>query len=51
MPTIGEVSPEYPHGYGFCRCGCGRKTRLIHGGVFSKYAKVTHHPSYKSTQQ
>lgn len=49
MPTIGEKSAEYPHGYGFCQCGCGRKTRLTSGGSFSKYARVTHHPSYKST--
>ncbi len=51
MPTIGESSPEYPHGYGFCQCGCGSKAKLLRNGLYSKYADFTHHPSFKSRQQ
>lgn len=28
MPDIGEISPDWPYGYGFCHCGCGQRTTI-----------------------
>lgn len=24
---LGQVTPEWPHGYGYCSCGCGQRTK------------------------
>lgn len=30
LPSNDTISPdEWPHGYGFCWCGCGQKTNLV----------------------
>lgn len=47
MPEIGQETPDYPHGYGFCQCGCGRKTKLLYFGEYSRYANARHDPMYK----
>lgn len=48
MPEIGQKTPDFPHGYGFCQCGCGRRTKLLYFGDYSRYATATHHPRYKA---
>lgn len=35
---------DYPFGYGFCQCGCGRKTGKLRNGRFATYVSG-HHPS------
>jgi hypothetical protein len=42
MLAAGEKSPEYPFGYGYCVCGCGKVTKAV-GGVHLKYYRM-HHP-------
>lgn len=36
-PRIGEKTPLYPFGYGFCQCGCRRITRLNPDGIWASY--------------
>lgn len=43
MPTIGEKTPDYPFGYGFCQCGCGKTTKVI-GDIHLKYFRSFHNP-------
>jgi hypothetical protein len=43
MPIMGEKSPEYPLGYGYCACGCGKVTKVA-GGVHLKYFHRLHNP-------
>lgn len=43
MPTVGEKIPDYPFGYGFCQCGCGKTTNVI-GDTYLKYFRSTHNP-------
>lgn len=47
MLEIGQKTPDYPHGYGFCQCGCGRRTNFFYFGEYSRYANARHHPYYK----
>lgn len=47
MLEIGQKTPDYPHGYGFCQCGCGRRTKRLYFGDYSRYWSVTHNPIYK----
>jgi hypothetical protein len=50
-PKIGERTPLYPFGYGWCQCGCNRLTRLNltqsnPEGTWARYIKG-HEPSEK----
>jgi len=38
VPTVGEKTRLYPHGYGFCQCGCGQRTKPSRNGVYPVYA-------------
>lgn len=42
---LGDITNEYPHGYGFCQCGCGKKTSILYTGVYCKYLGSRHHPA------
>jgi hypothetical protein len=46
MPTVGEKTPDYPFGYGYCQCGCGKVTRIV-GGVHLKFFRRSHHPQVR----
>jgi hypothetical protein len=38
-PLIGEKTPSYPFGYGFCQCGCHHITKLNPDGVWASYVE------------
>ncbi len=48
MLKIGQISAEYPHGYGFCQCGCGEPTRMLKHGMHAMYVNAGHHPKLRS---
>ena len=41
--NIGDITPDYPHGYGYCQCGCGNRTKPYYNS-FRKYFRATHNP-------
>lgn len=51
MLEIGQKTPDYPHGYGFWQCGCGKKTKPLYFGNYARYANVTHHPNPMQDQK
>ena len=36
-PELGEKTRLYPHGYGFCQCGCEQQTKPSRTGVYPMY--------------
>jgi hypothetical protein len=42
-PVIGDKSPDYPFGYGYCVCGCGKVTKIV-AGVHLKFSHRSHNP-------
>src|SRR5262249_61567706 len=48
-PAIGDKTPSYPFGYGFCQCGCEKITWLKSDGVWALY-RDGHEPTRKTVQ-
>src|SRR3989304_5789011 len=36
-PGLGDKTPSYPFGYGFCQCGCNKLTKLDSDGIWASY--------------
>jgi hypothetical protein len=36
-PALGDKTPSYPFGYGFCQCGCKKLTQLKSDGIWASY--------------
>jgi restriction endonuclease-like protein/AAA domain-containing protein len=36
-PAVGDKTPSYPLGYGFCQCGCKKLTQLSSDGLWALY--------------
>src|SRR5262245_20324551 len=47
-PSLRQVDGDFQHGYGYCQCGCGRRTKLLYNGEYSQYLSARHHPQYKT---
>jgi hypothetical protein len=41
-PTFGERTKDYPHGYGYCQCGCSQVTHQALSGVYARYVRGHH---------
>jgi hypothetical protein len=41
--ALGDKTDEFPKGYGYCQCGCGRKTTKLRTGRYAYYVGG-HHP-------
>ena len=48
MDQFGRISSEYPHGYGYCQCGCGRVTKVLQTGGLDRYFDADHAASAKA---
>jgi hypothetical protein len=49
-PEFGERTPEYPHGYGYCQCGCGRRTQRFPSGSYDRWWR-RHSPACRQADQ
>jgi len=50
MPELDETNSDYPFGYGFCQCGCGKQTRLA-AGIRLRYFHPSHNPRWKAARR
>jgi hypothetical protein len=50
MPELGQVTPDFPLGYGCCQCGCGNKTKSISGG-YLRYFHPSHNPKWQANRK
>jgi hypothetical protein len=48
---LGQVDDEYPHAYGYCQCGCGKRTSLLYNGEYAKFCNARHNPRYRTQEE